>query len=475
MEDLRIQLNRTAPTPVAEQISAAIGTAIREGRLYSGARLPSWRDLSAQLGVARGTVRVAYERLIDEQLIVARGAAGTFVAHQLANTNQSAANDLRGPLPDFFAQPFSQPPLVFQMGVPAQDVFPSKLWSRITSAASRQAAIGGSVSYPDPRGELSLRTEIAAYLSVARGLHCAPAQVIITNGYTGALGLIIHALGLRNETAWVEDPGYPLTRTALLIAGLSPIAVNVDAQGICVNSGIAQAPDARLVVVTAGQQAPLGMTLSLARRHQLLEWAQRNGSWIVEDDYLSELQLSGRAAPALASLDRYGRVIHVGTFSKTISPSLRMGFVVVPIEQANHFADVAAALAPASSIVTQLALAEFMRKGHYLRHLRRMKRTYRSRLEALRQALQISSATDAMSGLALLLKLPQGSDDCAIVRQAATHNLAPTPLSTWYAQPHKAQPGLLLAVTNIPDNGLEECCRQLRELIESNGSVTSTQ
>lgn len=467
MEDLRIELNRTASTPIAEQISAAIGASIRDGRLYAGARLPSWRDLSAQLGVARGTVRVAYERLTDEQLVVSRGAAGTFVVHQLPVAKQNEGKGFRSPLPNFFVHPFSQLPLVFQMGVPAQDVFPSKLWSRITSAASRQAAIGASVSYPDPRGELTLRSEIAAYLAVARGINCSSAQVIITNGYTGALGLIIHALGLTRATAWVEDPCYPLTRMALNIAGLRVVAVNVDDQGLCVNTGIGQAPEARLAVVTAGQQAPLGMTLSLARRHELLEWAQQNGSWIVEDDYLSELQLSGRAAPALASLDRYGRVIHVGTFSKTISPSLRMGFVVVPAEQANRFADAAAALAPASSIVTQLALAEFLRKGHYLRHLRRMKRTYRSRLEALRQSLQLSSTTDAMAGLALLLKLPAGIDDVAIANQAAEYNLAPTPLSTWYAQASTAQSGLLLGVTNLPDAGLDKCCQRLNALIES--------
>lgn len=467
MEDLCIALNRTVSTPIAEQISLAIGASIRDGRLYAGARLPSWRDLSAQLGVARGTVRVAYERLIDEQLIVSRGAAGTFVVHQLPADKQNEVSGFRNPLPHFFVQPFSQPPLVFQMGVPAQDVFPATLWSRISSAAARQAAISGSVSYPDPRGELTLRTEIAAYLAVARGINCSPAQVIITNGYTGALGLIIHALGLNQATAWVEDPGYPLTRMALNMAGLRVVAVNVDGQGLCVSSGIVQAPEARLAVVTPGQQAPLGMTLSLARRHELLAWAQQNDSWVVEDDYLSELQLSGRAAPALASLDRHGRVVHVGTFSKTISPSLRMGFVVVPAEQANRFADVAAALAPASSIVTQLALAEFMRKGHYLRHLRRMKRTYKSRLEALRQSLKIASASEAMAGLALLLKLPTGVDDVAIAKQAAKYNLAPTPLSAWYAQASTAPSGLLLGVTNLPDAGLDQCCQQLKTLISS--------
>lgn len=466
MHDLQIQLSRDAGTPIAEQISTAIGASIRNGLLYSGARLPSWRDLSAQLGVARGTVRVAYEHLIDEQLIVSRGAAGTFVAHQGLVANDTDTSELRSPLPDFFTHPFSQSPLIFQMGVPAQDVFPGKLWSRLVSAAAREAAINSSVSYPDPRGERVLRTEIAAYLSVARGLSCTPAQIIMTNGYTGALGLIIHALGLKDHTAWIEEPGYPLTRTALHMAGLKPVAIHVDEQGLCVSEGIAQAPQASLAVVTAGQQAPLGMTLSLSRRHQLLDWAQQTSSWIIEDDYLSELQLLGRAAPALASLDHCGRVIHVGTFSKTISPSLRIGFIVVPVEHANHFADVAAALAPASSIVTQLALTEFMRKGHYLRHLRRMKRVYKNRLEALRLALQLPNTSDAMAGLALLFRLPEHVDDTAIAQQAAALNLAPSPLSAWYSKPNAAQSGLLLGITNLPEEGLDRCCEQLRQLIE---------
>ncbi|MFI8481379.1 PLP-dependent aminotransferase family protein [Pseudomonas sp. NPDC078700] len=465
MQNLHIELNRATGVPIAAQISTAIGASIRSGRLYSGARLPSWRDLSAQLGVARGTVRVAYERLIDEQLIVSRGAAGTFVAHQLPLSSNADIRDLRSPLPDFFVHPFSQPPLMFQMGVPAQDMFPVSLWSRLTSAAAREAATVGSVSYPDPRGELALRTEIAAYLSVARGLSCSPAQIIITNGYTGALGLIIHALGLIKQTAWVEEPGYPLTRTALAIAGLDTVSIAVDEQGINVDNGIARAPDAALAVVTAGQQAPLGMTLSLSRRHQLLEWAGQNNSWIIEDDYLSELQLYGRAAPALASLDRYGRVIHIGTFSKTVSPALRMGFISVPAEHTNHFADVAAALAPASSIVTQLALAQFMRKGHYMRHLRRMKRIYKHRLELLRHSLQIPAATEAMAGLALLLKLPRDTDDKMIAQQAAAFDLAPTPLSSWYAQTQHKQSGLLLGVTNITETGLDANCEHLRHLI----------
>ena len=466
MDDLRIELNRQAGTTLVEQIVAAISSSIAEGRLYSGARLPSWRDLSAQLGVARGTVKCAYERLIDEQLVVARGAAGTFVADQLPPTRPADTRALRGPLPEIYQHAFGSAARVFQVGVPAQDVFPYRVWSRIVSKAAREAAMA-PVSYPDPRGEPGLRAEIAAYLSVARGVVCSPVQITITSGYSGALGLIMHALDLNGASAWMEDPGYPVTRAALAISGIESVPIGVDEQGLVVEEGLARAPDAALAVLTASQQAPLGMTLSLARRHQLLDWAATHGSWIVEDDYLSELQLAGRAAPALASQDRHGRVIHIGTFSKTISPGLRLGFVVVPPALANRVGDVAAALAPAASVVSQIALGEFMRKGHYLRHLRRMKRTYIARLSSLQRTLNASDTDEAMAGLALLLRLPDGTDDEAIAVRALEFGLAPAPLSSWYADRTRARRGLLLGITNVPSEGLGACCSRLQQLVRT--------
>ncbi|MGY3859430.1 MocR-like pyridoxine biosynthesis transcription factor PdxR [Aeromonas intestinalis] len=464
MTELHIALRREAGSSLADQIATAIGQSIRQGSLYAGARLPSWRDLSIQLGVARGTVRAAYERLIDEQLIVSQGAAGTFVAQCLPMDSPPDLGGQPNPLPELYQHPFGERPRVFQVGVPAQDGFPGKLWSRVAAQAASQAAMA-TVSYPDPRGELTLRTEIAAYLSVARGISCSPAQILITSGYSGALGLLVHGLGLQGKEAWIEDPGYPLSRMALAMAGVTPVPVPVDAQGLDVDEGIARAADAALAIVTAGQQAPLGMTLSLTRRHRLLEWAASRGGWIIEDDYLSELQLTGRAAPALASLDRHGRVIYVGTFSKTISPGLRLGFMVVPPALVSKMGDVAAALAPAASVASQWALAEFMRKGHYLRHLRRMKRIYRARAVALQQALSVSAETVTMAGLALLLHLPQGCDDVAIVRRAQAVGLAPAPLSVWFADPARARSGLLLGITNLPQEGLEACCTQLMHLI----------
>ncbi|HVJ52200.1 MAG TPA: PLP-dependent aminotransferase family protein [Aliidongia sp.] len=463
---LDLSLDRAAKLPLAEQIRIGIDRAIREGRLAPGARLPSWRDLAAQLGVARGTVRIAYERLIDTQLIVASGPAGTHVADQPPGAAPIDAAPERIPLAGMFHD-FSAPPVLFQMGVPAQDAFPFKHWSRIMARAARAGA-AMPVSYPDPRGEPELRREIAAYLALARGISCTPAQILVTGGYAGALGLVLRTLGLDGAKGWMEEPGYPIARTALELARVTPVPVRVDAEGLVVAEGIEAAADAAFAIVTPGQQAPLGVTLSLARRLALLDWAGRTGAWIIEDDYLSELQLKGRAAAALASLDRAGRVIHIGTFSKTLSPALRLGFVMVPPGLAARFGDVAACLAPAPNAAVQRAVAEFMREGHYLRHLRRMKRLYARRRDALKARLG-GAPIEAMAGLAILRHLPDGTRDAAIAAEALAFGLAPVPLSPWYAAPGSRRAGLLLGVTNLRDRPLADACARLEDLIRRVG------
>ena len=413
---LPIILDHDLRTPLSAQIHGAIRDAIQDGRLAGGARLPSWRDLAAQLGVARGTVRAAYERLSDEQLIVAHGAAGSRVADRVPAAPPAGSAIEAQPLPELFHD-FENPPSPFQMGAPAQDAFPLVLWSRIMARSARLAAAAPG-SYPDPRGHPELRREIAAYLAIARGVRCAPGRVFVTAGFSGALGLALHALRLAGASVWLEDPGFPLTRTAVAFAGLKVVAVPVDEEGIDVAEGARRAPRAALAVVTPGQQAPLGMTLSLARRQALLECAARSDAWIIEDDYLGELQLAGRAAPALASLDSAGRVLLAGTFSKTISPALRLGFLVVPPQLAPLFATVAACLAPAPAPTVQRAVAAFMAEGHYLRHLRRMKRIYAVRRDALATCLREMAhdgvAIAGSAALAVRLRLPDGSKDLDI-------------------------------------------------------------
>jgi GntR family transcriptional regulator/MocR family aminotransferase len=464
MTKLSIGLDRSGRVSLSAQIYGSIRDAIESGQLAAGARLPSWSDLAAQIGVSRGTVRTAYERLIDEQFAIGLGAAGTRVTARplLATTGWSPEAP---PLPDLFFD-FSAAPLPFQMGVPSQDAFPFKLWSRIQARAARRAA-AAPVGYPDARGEPDLRQEIAAYLGVSRGLRCSPSQVFVTAGFSGALNLAIRALRVEGRQAWLEDPGFPLTRTALGLAGMTVGGVPVDTDGLDINAGIRIAPEAVLAVVTPGQQAPLGMTMSLARRISLLGWAKRNDAWIIEDDYLGELQLKGRAAPALASLDQDGRVLHIGTFSKTISPALRLGFLVVPPAMARQFGDVAACLMPAPAAAVQHAVTEFMHNGHYLRHLRRMKRLYAAGQEALVRCLTAldsdSIKVQAAAGMTVVVALPQSVSDIDIAARARAFGLAPVPLSPWYAG-DAGQQGLLLGVTNLDDRTLAASCSRLLEI-----------
>ncbi|MES2531201.1 MAG: aminotransferase class I/II-fold pyridoxal phosphate-dependent enzyme, partial [Pseudomonadota bacterium] len=243
--------------------------------------------------------------LIDAQLVVSSGAAGTHVARRAPlrpRSDAAAITAVRDPIADY---PHTGG--VFQMGIPAQDAFPAKVWSRILLRAARTAA-SAVPRYPDPRGEPALRTEIAACLAVARGMACNPAQIFVTGGHAAAIALAVHTLGIAG-TAWAEDPGYLPTRRVLAALGIASVPVPVDAEGLDVAAGIATAPHAAMAMVTPGQQAPLGVALSPARRRALLDWAAAAGAWVVEDDYLGELQLQGRAAPSLAARDTVGRVL----------------------------------------------------------------------------------------------------------------------------------------------------------------------
>ncbi len=444
-----ISLDRFSRISLADQVRDGIAAAIHEGRLRPGSRLPSWNDLASQLGIARGTVRVAYERLSDELLVVSSGSAGTRVVDTLPIGAKSAIRPGSSPMPGLFRD-FNSSVMMFQIGIPAEDEFPFKTWSRIVTNTAKAIALSPA-RFPDPRGEFELRQEIAAYVAIARRISCTPSQVIVTTGYGSGLGLATRVLKLEGRKAWVENPGYPITRSVLSSAGILPVPMAVDAEGMDVESAVLTDPDAALAIVTPGQQAPLGMTMSARRRNALLAWAADADAWIIEDDYLGELQLSGRAAPALAAGDFGGRVIHIGTFSKTISPTLRLGYVIVPPALEGQFGEAAASFAPAPSPFVQSAIAEFIRGSHYLRHLRRMKRLYVARrdllLAHLTQSRMTAIADLEVAGLTIIVRLADASD-IAITREAQRQQLAATPLSSWYAGDETVRSGLLLSVTN---------------------------
>lgn len=440
---LFVAIDRASRVSLTDQICAGIRHAIASGTLAPGARLPSWQDLSSQLGVARGTVRAAYERLIDERLLLSSGAAGTHVAAAPASPHPPDLFADLHPSPGFFAAGARG---LFQLGVPAEDAFPAKLWARLHRRAADVGAM--RIHHQDPRGIDELRREIAAHLTLARGLRCSPGQIFVTSSFRGAMGSILRAIPGTGRRAWVEEPGFPVTRYALELAGIKPVGVGVDSEGIAVEVGVRIAGDAMLAVVTPGQQAPLGSTLSPKRRRALLDWAAGAKAWIVEDDYLGDLQLEGRAAPALASQDPTGQVIYVGSFSKTISPSVGIGFVVAPAPIAERLMSVAAYLAPPPGHAGQIALAAFLREGHYLRHLRKMKRLYTRRRDALIAALSGYDGRVQSAGLTVHLALPEGVDDVQLLAHLRPAGFSPSALSRWYSGGFKHH-GLMLGVTNV--------------------------
>lgn len=461
-----IAIDRTRPVPLTQQIANSLRSAIVEGRLRPGARLPSWLDMAAQLGVSRGTVKAAYETLIDEMLVFSAGAAGTRVADRPAPQPVSVnVMEIARPLQDI-ERGFALRPLPFQFGVPAQDAFPAKLWARLRTRAVRANAMA-PVGAPDPRGAPELRAQIAEQLAITRGIGCLPDQVILTSGYRSGLCLTLIALGAAGCKAWVEDPGCPVTRKALRLAGVDPVTVPVDARGLRVDHAIRAAPDAALAIVTSGLQGPGGGALSAERFAALRAWAMRENAWIVENDQASELILDGRVQPALAANDHAGRVIHIGSFDMTISGALGLGYLIAPLRLAAQFAEIAGYLNPAPNPVTQLALADFLGDGHYLRHMRHMKSLYRERREMLGQYLGDIMPFELTAGLAAIVPLPSRTDDVALARQGPAFGIAPSPLSPWSADTAQAPSGLLLGFTNIREPIVAKACDALARLTSS--------
>ncbi len=449
---LALTVDRSSVVPLQRQIREAIRDGILGGSFRSGMRLPSWQELAGELTVARGTVKAAYDWLAGEGLIVGRGAQGTFVTADFARPIEPAQPD--GSLADsdrFYPYQWGSPPLPFQLGVPALDQFPRVLWARAASRAARALTLG-AMSYPDPAGWLPLRAAIAAYVASARGVLCEPSQIFMTTGYTGALDLIARAVGRGQPKCWIEDPGFFRARTALDIAGFAQVAVPVDDEGIDVAAGMAIAPDARLALVTPSHQSPLGMAMSLARRSALLNWAAHAGAWIVEDDYYGEFRTKGRPIPALASLDNRGRTLYVGSFSKVMIPALRLGYVIVPPALVPTFREITSFLIPAPAPTVQMALAEFIEKGHFARHIRRMIRLYGERRQALADALREVFGDKIRigmqsNGIHLIAWFDTDLPDIELGVRAASLGVAA--LSPWTVN-RTLPPALVLGFANVP-------------------------
>ncbi len=448
-------LEEQSVLPLYRQLYDRVLAAVAAGTLSPGDRLPSARAMAKELGVARGTVELAYSLLASEGYLLALGQKGTVINPELqkpvsAATALPVSSQVIEDAPDSLWRPPQLLP--FQMGVPALDAFPRKIWARLGARYLRGMRLG-DLDYPAPHGLAALRSAIASYLQVSRGIDCGAHQVFITSGWRNSLSLVAHTLLQPGECAWVEDPGYPTTRQVLRQFGLDLEAVPVDADGMNVEHAIAGSRAAQVAMVTPGHQSPLSMALSLPRRQLLLDWAARTGGWIVEDDYDGEYRYVSRPLPALASLDRHGRVLYAGTFSKVLFPGIRLAYLVVPQAQVAAFERVGRALfAAGSPSITQALVAEFVAEGHFARHIQRMRRLYNERraltIEALERSLPKGMQVErSPGGMHLVLRLPEDVSDTALAEQVLARGMSVQALSRWAASSQR-QSGLLLSFTN---------------------------
>ena len=487
---LGVSPDRRAGASLYHQIYEGLRSAILDGRLESGVRLPSTRAAAAELGVARNTVVAVYEQLAAEGFVRSRVGDGTRVADiepELVsrpgrNSSRRAGGRRRGmsdgapsglsargaaivgvardtPAPAHGA---------FEPGLPDIAAFPHRVWARILARHAR-APERARLGYADAAGDRRLRAAIAAYAAATRGVRCTPDRIVVVSGAQAALDLCARLLLDPGDSAWVEEPGYAGARAALLGAGARLVPVPVDAEGLDVAAGDAICPHARLACITPSCQYPLGATLSLPRRLLLLDWAERAGAFVVEDDYDSEYRYRGRPIAAVQGIDSSDRVAYVGTFSKTMFPALRVGYVVAPEGLAAAFAHAVRNTGQTVPQPVQGALAEFIEVGHYARHVRRMRVLY-ARRQALMFALVAEHLRDVLelvpcdAGMQVAGWFAEDIDDRAVAAAGARAGLALSPLSGyWLGSGGRA--GLNLGYAGIPEASLEEAVPRLARVV----------
>lgn len=453
---------------------------ILAGTFTGGARLPPSRHLADELGVSRQTVVLAYERLSAEGYVRTRIGSGTFVASDLpdaappqaglpqAGRADAAAIRLSARGLVIAATPLSAAGTVagdglFAAGGPALDLFPAAAWASATARVLRGLSPDLS-AYPDTQGLLALRSEVAAHLAATRGLLTTPEEIVVTSGTQQALRIAADMLLDPGDPAWVEDPGYIAGRGALAAAGARLVPVPSDGDGMDVAVGIARAPDAKLVLVAPSHATPLGGALPIGRRLALLDWAAQADAWVLEDDCDSEFRWEGKPLPPLATLDRAGRVIYCGTFSKTLAPALRIGFAVMPQAMVAPFVRARALSDRGPAALAQAVLADFMAAGRLAPHIRRMRTEYAKRRAALLAALArhcpAVTAVAAPGGLHLVLALAAGLDEAAVVMAARARGLAVSPLAGYYVGPSRMA-GLVVGFASMPVARAGEAAKRL--------------
>ena len=487
-------LDEKSAMPLYRQIYEAIRHAILSGNLRPTTTLPATRILSKELGVSRMTVINAYDQLFAEGYLEAKTGAGTFVAAHLPeeflqtsgferrehqdssltrkvkfteygrNLAQHSNSILRHHGPSSL--------LPFEHGVPGTEEFPFDVWAKITQRWQKKPP-SSILSYGDSVGFQPLREAIAAHLAAARGVLCKVEQIIITNGTQQALDLIGRIFLTKTTDVYIEDPGYYGARDIFAATGARIVPVPIDKEGFDLQTARKLSRKARLVYVTPSHQYPLGVTMSLTRRLNLLEWARDRDAFVIEDDYNSEYRYSGRPLASLQGLDRDGRVIYLGTFSKTIFPALRLGYLVVPANLIEVFAAARALTDLHSPTLDQAVLAEFITDRHYARHIRRMRGIYEERQQILVEEVRKNlkgrlEVAPAQAGMHLIGWLPRGIDDRDVSRRAAGANLKVAPVSA-YCIDQVLRGGLLLGYTAFNERqikqGVKKLGRVLNEII----------
>lgn len=471
MTDLSIHdyltFDSASPVPLYRQIHARVREAVDSGVLKPGDRIPATRVLAEELGLARGTVAAAYAQLAAEGYLEVRGAAGSVIARRDTPPARARVAPRARPLPLDVGGAVA--PLPFQMGLPALDAFPRKVWARMAARTARSLQTRHLLK-ESTFGAPGLRTVIASYLKLSRGIDCTPCQVFVCAGYREVLGLVARALLAPGDMVWTEEPGFPPTRHLLSGLGYVPRPAPVDEHGLDVARAALLAPGARMAVVTPGHQCPLTMSMPAARRQLLLDWASAHDAWIVEDDYDGEFRHSGRPLPALASMDRAGRVIYSGSFSKVMFPALRISYVVAPPELVERFEDGASLLGNGCPALTQSILCEFMQDGHFVRHVQAMRRLYAERRDHTACALAPAFGGRATilpqaGGLHLVAEVAPGADRLMVGR-LREHGLAPLPLAEFHAGT-PTRGALLMNFANVASSAqAEELARRVAQALD---------